>query len=454
MRISVVGLGKLGAPLAAVLAGAGHDVVGADISRDVVAAVNAGRSPVPEPGLAELMAANRSRLRATIDVQAAARDTELTFIIVPTPSEPSGAFSNRLLLEAIAAVGEGVTHKPDYHVVVVTSTVMPMSMDAEVRPAVERASGRVVGETIGLCYNPEFIALGSVIRDMTHPDLLLIGESDRRAGEVLEAVHRTFISPATEVRRMSFINAEIAKIAVNTFVTTKISYANMLAELCERVPGGDVDVVTGTIGIDRRIGHRFLKGAVGYGGPCFPRDNAAFAAAASQVGAHAELAIATDAVNRRQVDRLAEIVRARLAPGGRIGVLGLSYKPDTPVVEESQGLMLANRLAAGGFEVAVFDPAALQEASQSLASSIVVADTLAACVDAADMIVLAVPWPEFQQVPALLRAAPRAGRIVLDCWRALDPASLADVAELVYVGKATSDRVAAYASSTEKHRRS
>ena len=435
-RVAVIGLGKLGAPLAAVLADSGHDVVGVDTSTSVVEALNDGRTPVREPGLADLIARNRSRLRATSDATDAVGATDVTFIVVPTPSTPSGAFSARFVLEAIAHIGPGLRHNSRYHVVAVTSTMMPMSSDTEIAPALERASGRVVGENVGLCYNPEFIALGSVIHDMMHPDLLLIGESDPRAGEVIEAVHRTFVSERTEVRRMSCVNAEIAKIAVNTFVTTKISYANMLAELCERVPGGDVDVVTNAVGVDRRIGHRYLRGAVGYGGPCFPRDNAALAVAAAQVGAHAELAVATDVINRRQVDRVAEIVRARMTPGQhRVGVLGLSYKPDTPVVDESQGVLLANRLAADGFAVTVFDPEALEGARPALAPSISLADSLAACLEASDMAVLMVPWPAFHEIPALLGAMPRRPFIILDCWRFLERAPLDGVADLVHLGK-------------------
>ena len=438
MRICVVGLGKLGAPLAAILASSGHDVVGVDSNVQVLDSLNAGRSPVQEPELADLIDRNRSRLRATSDVAAAIACTDVTFIVVPTPSMASGAFSNRFVLDAIAGIGRGLRLGTDYHVVVVTSTMMPMSMDEEIRPALEHASGRIVGETVGLCYNPEFIALGSVIRDMTHPDMLLIGESDTRAGDVLEAVHRTFVAESTQVRRMNCVNAEVAKIAVNTFVTTKISYANMLAELCERVPGGDVDVVTGAIGIDRRIGHRYLKGAVGYGGPCFPRDNAALVAAAAQVGAHAELALATDVINRRQVERVAEAVRKRVTPRRhRVGVLGLSYKPDTPVVDESQGMMLADRLAADGFSVTGFDPSALPGGTLALAPPLRLADSLAECLDASDMVVVMVPWPAFREIPALLRAMPPRPLIVLDCWRLLEPAALDGLADLVHIGKAS-----------------
>jgi UDPglucose 6-dehydrogenase len=236
---------------------------------------------------------------------------------------------------------------------------------------------------------------------------------------------------------MAWVNAEIAKIAVNTFVTTKISYANMLAELCEHMPGGDVDVVTGAIGIDRRIGHAYLRGAVGYGGPCFPRDNAALAAAAAQVGARADIAAATEAINRRQVDRVVGVVRTHATPRRhRIGVLGLSYKPDTPVVEESQGVMVANRLAADGFDTVVFDPSALKEADAALASSIERASSLAECASGCDVLVLMVPWPEFRQVPSLLGMRSRKPPLIVDCWRLLVPADVRGLAGLVHLGKA------------------
>ncbi len=175
-------------------------------------------------------------------------------------------------------------------------------------PALERASGRRVGETLGLCYSPEFIALGNVIRDMLEPDMVLIGESDPRAGDVLERLYRGVCENDPPFRRMSLVNAELTKIAVNTYVTMKISYANALADMCERLPGADVDTVTDALGLDTRIGPKYLRGAIAYGGPCFPRDNKAFAVLARDLGAEPLLAEATDAVNVAQTDRLARIV--------------------------------------------------------------------------------------------------------------------------------------------------
>src|SRR6266542_4194827 len=223
MRIAVVGLGKLGAPLAAVLASKGNEVLGIDVNPEVVRLVNDGRAPVQEPGLQDLVTASRERLTATTDLTAAA-GAEATILLVPTPSDERGAFSNEYVLASVEEVGRGLAAGDDYHVIVVASTVMPGSCDAELRPALERASRRRVGATLGFCYSPEFIALGSVIRDLLEPDMVLIGESDPRAGDVLELLYGGVCENNPPFRRMSLVNAELTKIAVNTYVTMKISY--------------------------------------------------------------------------------------------------------------------------------------------------------------------------------------------------------------------------------------
>src|SRR5688572_19573951 len=174
MKISVVGLGKLGAPLAAVFSSKGFTVIGTDVNVAAVAAINAGRAPVDEPGLQELIDASGGRLSATDDAASAVAETDVTFIIVPTPSDHSGRFSNEHALRAMATVGQGIRGKEGYHVVVMTSTVMPGSTGGELKDALERHAGRTVGPSLGLCYNPEFIALGSVVNDMLRPDMILI----------------------------------------------------------------------------------------------------------------------------------------------------------------------------------------------------------------------------------------------------------------------------------------
>jgi UDPglucose 6-dehydrogenase len=366
MKLSIVGLGKLGAPMAAVMVHKGHSVIGVDVNPAYVAAIQAGRAPVNEPDLAAMIQANRERLSATEDCHAAVLATEVTFIMVPTPSDPGGGFSMKYVLSAAEKIGAALRGKPDWHLVVLSSTVMPGCTGGELLPALEAHSGKKCGRDFGLCYNPEFIALGSVIRDMLNPDMILIGESDPRSGELLGKLYQGVCDSHPRIQRMNYVNAELTKLSVNTFVTTKISYANMLAQVCERLPGVDSDVVTSVIGCDSLIGQKYLKGALGYGGPCFPRDNVAFSALARTIGAPALLAEATDQLNRRQVPRLAEIVRARLPKGGTVGILGLSYKPHTEVIEESQGLDLARYLSSNRVAVVVYDPAAMEKAKRQL----------------------------------------------------------------------------------------
>jgi UDPglucose 6-dehydrogenase len=435
MKIAVVGLGKLGAPLAAVLASKGNQVVGIDVNPEAVRLLNDGLAPVEEPGLQALVSASHDRLSATTDLGAAA-DADVSILLVPTPSDDRGAFSNEHLLAAVGEIGRGLAARDDYHAVVVASTVMPGSCDTEIRPALERASRRRVGETLGLCYSPEFIALGSVIRDMLEPDVVLIGESDSRAGDVLERLYAGVCENDPPFRRMSLVNAELTKIAVNTYVTMKISYANALADMCERIPGADVQAVTDALGLDTRIGAKYLRGAISYGGPCFPRDNKAFSVLARDLGAEPLLAEATDAVNLAQTDRLARVVQSRLEVGDTVGILGLAYKPDTGVIDESPGIALARLLGNAGYEVRVYDPVATEAALDALGGLAEGSSSVAELLAQSDVAVIATPWREFAELPT--EAFEREGRrvVVIDCWRLLPEEANSGPIEIVRLGRA------------------
>lgn len=380
-RLGIVGLGKLGAPMVGVFADAGFDVLGSDISAEAVQKVQYGIAPVSEPGLQALFDANKARIAATTDVSTVARDTDIIFVIVPTPSGEDAKFSNQYLLAAMRTIGAGIRETQADKLVVVTSTVMPGSTGGEIQTELEKASGRQVGDTLGLCYNPEFIALGSVIKDMQFPDFILIGESNEKWGDWLEAVYKRSCKNDPQFRRMNFVNAEITKISVNTFTTTKISYANMLSELCDKLEGADADVVAHAVGTDSRVGTKYLKAGVGYGGPCFPRDNKAFIALADSLGANSAIAKATDAVNDHQLLRFENAVTEQAEHGAGVGVIGLAYKNNTQVIEASQGWLLAERLAAKGYKTYTFDAEVNQAPAgcsmqESLSSLLAIAETL------------------------------------------------------------------------------
>jgi UDPglucose 6-dehydrogenase len=417
--VSIIGLGKLGSPMAACFAARGFRVHGVDLDATKVAALNRAVAPVHEPGLAELIREGAANLKASQDYEAAVHDSDATFIIVATPSEPGGGFSLQYALPTCEAIGNALRSKSTYHVVVITSTVMPGSTAGPVKAALERASGKRCGIDFGLCYSPEFIALGTVIRDFYHPDFLLIGESDKRAGEKLAEIYANVVKNMPGVARMNFINAEITKLAVNTYITTKISYANMLARLCEKLPDADVNVVTDALGLDTRIGAKYLKGAVSYGGPCFPRDNRALAALAASVGASSGLAEATDRFNRAQIKSVAEIVKSHHGSGAPIGILGLTYKPNTDVVEEAFGLLLAQELGSSGIPVMVYDPSANAERVTASGKNITFAQSAVACLAACGVVVVATPWAAFRDLPAGSWTAAGGDRTVIDCWRYL-----------------------------------
>jgi UDPglucose 6-dehydrogenase len=432
MKMSVFGLGKLGACIAGLYAINGHTVTGVDLSKDIVAAINNGKSPHKEPYLEELIEGARNNLIATINAEEAVLNSDVSFIIVPTPSDENGIFINSYILAVMAEIGKTLRKKDGYHLVVINSTVMPGSSDGEIRKALENASGRKLGENLGLVYSPEFIALGSIIKDMKFPDLVLIGQSDSKAGNLYEKISLSVIESKPEIHRMTLVNAEIVKIAINTFVTTKISFANMLSEICDHLPNADVDVVTNAVGSDSRVGKKYLKGALGYGGPCFPRDNIALTKLAMKLGAGFDVPEATDAINRRQIHRIVNLVKAHNLESKFIAVLGMSYKPDTPVVDESQGIMIANLLSQRGYKVMVSDPMALDNVQELLGSDIEIELSLEEIIKKSEVLIVTTPWPQYKG----LNSEQLRNKIIIDCWRIFTQDELPNT-KIIYPGRSS-----------------
>lgn len=441
-KVSIIGLGKLGCSMLAGMASRGLDVIGVDVNPRAVEAVNAGREPVQETGLGEMIAANKSRIRATLDVDDAVLNSEISFVIVPTPSDERGAFTLQYARYAFKALGQALKKKSGYHVIVLTSTVLPGATRHGLLPILEQESGKKCGPDFGLCYNPEFIALGSVIRDFLNPDFYLLGQFDQRSGDLLEAVHHRVSQNHAPVKRMSIENAELAKIAVNSYVTMKISFANMLAEFCEKLPGGDVDVVSDALGMDKRIGRKYLTGGFGFGGPCFPRDNVALNFMGAQLGVDSRLLKTNDDYNRGLSKRYVEKLQPHLPKGANVCVLGLAYKPLSHVIEESPGIYLCRALSEAGYRVVGHDHLAAPYAEQALKMSALVTDSLDTALKDADVVLVTTTDKAYTSLTAETLLRGRAQITVVDFWRALPHLAADPRIRYVPIGRCPDDTAA------------
>jgi len=413
MKISVIGLGKLGMPMAAVYASRGFKVTGIDLNEATVDALNKGEIPIQETDLPKALLRGCDNLTFTTEYKSV-RKSEIVFIIVPTPSNEKGEFIDDYVVSTVKAIAEEIKDTDANPLVVITSTVMPGTCDGVIIPTLKEITGR----DIGMCYNPEFIALGSVIKNMENPDALLIGMSSTDAGDRLGVFHKRFYGAnPPPVCFMNLISAELAKIALNAFITAKISMANTFAMICNNIEGCNVDDITGFLGLDKRIGRKYLKGDLGFGGPCFPRDSLAFSIVARNAGVLAPLQEGTDLVNDDVNSLIMDDILKILGDYGKvtISVLGLTYKPDTPVVEESMSLELASGLSQFA-EVRVHDPMGMENAKR-LFPNLVYCDTVAECLEGSSLCVLATPWQEYVDMkPSDFGNMVK--KVVYDCWRA------------------------------------
>jgi UDPglucose 6-dehydrogenase len=426
-RLSVVGLGKLGLPLAVCYAVRGFRVVGVDIDPGKVAAVNDRRVDTWEPKLEMLLRElPPESLTATGDIGRAVADTDATVVIVATPSLPDGDFSLEYVMPACAGIGVALRDK-DYHLVMISSTVMPGDTVGPIARTLERASGKGCGEGFGLCYVPEFVALGQIMDDYLNPAFAIVGECDGRSGDMAEAILRGLIGDAPPIARMNLVNAEIVKVASNVMLTFKVGYANLLARLCDAIPGADVDVVTKALALSPRVSPGFMRGGAPFGGPCLPRDvHSLNAALYCYTGREHPLLTALDRANRDIVQDWIEIIEDWLPEGGTVGVLGLSYKSGVPLMLDSPGVWLVEALAERGVDVVAYDPLIDGQAIWFAPS----AASLSDCVAKADVVIVVMPWPELKETDAGLWS----GKAVIDCWRYFDrPVG----AEYIAIGRGT-----------------
>jgi UDPglucose 6-dehydrogenase len=411
MKIAVFGAGYVGLVSAGCFAELGHDVVVRDVVEERIATLRDGGVPIFEPGLEELLERNRSRLSFTLDVGEAIAGMEFLFVAVGTPPTYSGDAD-------LSAVWTVVDELPrdlggERPIVVMKSTV-PVGTGATVRAALD-ARG-LAG--VGYASNPEFLAEGSAIDDFMKPDRIVIGAFEPADGDRVAGLYSGVDAP---IIRTSVPSAEMVKLASNAFLTTRVSFINEIANVCELVGADVLDVATG-IGLDHRLGPHFLRAGIGWGGSCFGKDVSALKQLAGNSGYHFQLLSAVIEVNELQKRRVIGKLHRRLGSlrGRRIALLGLAFKPGTDDMREAPSLVLAGRLLAEGADVTAWDPVA----DGGVLHGVHLAASALEALDGADAAVLVTEWPELRELDWAQAASRMRNRLLVDGRNMLDAAEL------------------------------
>src|SRR6201991_1952301 len=418
--IGVIGTGYVGLVTAAGFAELGSDVHCIDIDESKIEGLKNGVIPIYEPGLTELIEKNRERMHFSTDIKDALEHARLLFVAVGTPPTYSGDADLSAVHAVVASMPES-----DHHALVMKSTVLAGTGDSIKR--LFKESGK---DKFSYVSCPEFLKEGSAVKDFLHPDRVVIGDDGDWAGDAVAALYAPLEAPLV---RTDINSAEMIKHASNAFLATKISFINEIANVCEAT-GADVVEVAKGMGLDDRIGPKFLQAGLGFGGSCFPKDVTALKQLAGNSGYHFQLLNSVIEVNelqkRRGIAKLEKHLGALVDK--EIGLLGLAFKPNTDDMREASSLVLSARLYAAGARVRVYDPVAMDEA-RHLIRGVEFKDSAEAVVEGADAVVLVTEWPEFAELDLAELARLMRGNVLIDGRNVFDPARARE-AGLAYEG--------------------
>jgi UDPglucose 6-dehydrogenase len=429
--LGVIGAGWVGLVTAACFAELGHDVWVRDVIQEKIDTLSRGEIPIYEPGLPELILKNKDRLHWTLDMGDVVGNAELLFCCVDTPPSYSGDADLSRVEKVVQEIGD-----LESHALVMKSTV-PVGTGRSIKRRLTK---------MGYTSNPEFLKEGSAVADFQRPDRVVVGAGpeDQRFGDRVEALYAPLDTPMV---RTDVASAEMIKLASNAFLATKISFINEIANVSEEL-GADVEEVARGMGLDSRIGPQFLRAGSGYGGSCFPKDVSALKQLAGNSGYHFQLLTAVIEVNELQKRRVVGKLQKHLGSlvGKEIALLGLAFKPNTDDIREATALVLAARLQSEGAHVRVYDPVAMDRATDMIGGATMAASAMDA-LDGADGAVLVTEWPEFAELDWVGEAKKRmANPLVVDGRNFLDRDALAE-AGFTYEGVGRSTPVTAPAAS-------
>jgi UDPglucose 6-dehydrogenase len=424
MKIAVIGTGYVGLVTGTCLADVGWDVTCVDKLADKIERLKNGIMPIYEPGLKELVQDNvgAGRLHFTTDIAEAVRHASIVIIAVGTPTRKlDGNADLQYVFAAAAEIGRAL----DHYAVIVTKSTVPAGTGFQVKRIVAEANP---GLAFDVASNPEFLREGNAIYDFATPDRIVIGTESVAALALLEELYRPFTESGVELIRTDLVSSELIKYAANTFLATKVSFINEMADICERVGGNVVDVSRG-MGSDKRIGHAFLKPGPGYGGSCFPKDTLAMVHLGERALSPATIVEAVIAVNRSRTHRMvAKIVQAagNDLQGKRVALLGLTFKPNTDDVRDSVAILIADELSQMGAVVRAYDPQGMEQARTILGDAVEYCPSADDALDNADLCVIATEWNEFRERKPISYRKLMAEPVLVDLRNIFSPDDMAE----------------------------
>ena len=422
--MTIIGTGYVGLTTGTCFAEVGHEVTCVDNNAEKVQTLLDGKIPIYEPGLEELVKKNvgAGRLKFTTSTEDGVRDGEVIFIAVPTPPQEDGSVDLVYIEKVAREIAQCLTPEMGYKVIVDKSTV-PVKTGQKVEETLQRYAP--AGCEFGVTSNPEFLREGSAVDDLLNPDRIVFGSNDERATTIMQKVYEPFVAPVlvTDVE-----SAELIKHAANSFLALKISYINAVGRICE-ASGADIEKVAEGIGMDDRIGRRFLNAGLGYGGSCFPKDVKAFIAISESLGYPFDLLKQVEEINEDQRSLFLNKIREKLwvLQEKKIAVWGLAFKQNTDDVRESVAIKLIHDMIAEGAEVTVYDPEAIGTAKKfgGLEGKVTFADDIYSCAEGAEALVIATEWPEFANADLAQVRSLMSANLIFDGRNLLDPQSAA-----------------------------
>jgi len=419
MKIAVIGLGFVGLSLTSVLASRGNNVIGIDVDVEKCRKIRNGITPFFEPGLEKMLRIGLKKKLTISDDFSLVKDCDMIFVAVGTPQKSNGAIELSMIKKAVTSIGRVLAKSKKNPIVLIKSTVIPGTIQNVILPILEKRSGKKAGKEFGLISNPEFLQESSAIRDTKFPHVIVLGGYQtkfmKKAKSFFSKLH-----PNVPITITNHQTAEMIKYANNSFLATKISFINQLSNICQNIPGANIDDIAKTIGLDPRIGALFLNAGPGYGGSCLPKDMKALIGFANKIGINPTLLNAVEKTNQKQIQNIVSIMENTLGAlaAKRITVLGTAFKPNTDDVRDSIAIELIKKLLKKKAKITVHDPKAIRNTKNVFGGKICYDESITRALNNSHCAIIMTQWKQFGELNnKSIKCMKR--KLIIDCRRIL-----------------------------------